>query len=182
MASGSSVFISYAEATKPRAQELATALESQGIDAWVDFKDLKPGQSWTDELESAIRAARWLLILTGPQDQATAWQEREWSSALVSTWENSDKRVLPVVFGGTEAPPFLRNWVSLRVSPEEETAKWTQQVLDVLRGPRNEQAHDVGSQALRERRERFEELGRAVESLRNGQPPVPPVIPEALAE
>lgn len=44
MATGTNVFISYASDTKPLAEELARALESQGIEPWVDFKDLQPGQ------------------------------------------------------------------------------------------------------------------------------------------
>ena len=54
MASGSSVFISYAADTKPLAEELTRALENQGIEAWVDFKNLRPGQRWKDELERAL--------------------------------------------------------------------------------------------------------------------------------
>ena len=51
MATGTNVFISYASDTKPLAEELTRALESQGIEPWVDFKDLQPGQRRREELE-----------------------------------------------------------------------------------------------------------------------------------
>jgi hypothetical protein len=73
MASGASVFISYASDTKPRAEELARALENQGLEPWVDFKDLHPGQQWREELERAIEEAQWFLILVGSASRATPW-------------------------------------------------------------------------------------------------------------
>jgi len=176
------VFISYAADTKPRAQELTQALESQGIEAWVDFKDLRPGQRWKDELERAIGEARWLLVLVGPGNRATAWQEAEWSAALTRSWADHDKRLLPVIFGHTEPPPFLRNWVSLRIDAEKEPGTWTRHVLDALRSVRNEAAHDVGVQSRRERQRRFDEIGRVAEELREGQPAEPPIEPKTRPE
>ena len=177
MASGSSVFISYATDMKPRAQELIRALASQGIEAWVDFKDLRPGQRWKDELERAIGAARWVLILVGPGDRATAWQEAEWSAALARSWADGDKQLLPVVFGEAEPPPFLRSWVSLRVDPDKEPTTWTRHVLDALRTARNEAVHDVGGQNRRERQRRFDEISKAADELREGRPDEPPIEP-----
>src|SRR5579871_6723128 len=79
------VFISYSSDTKRRAEELTSALEGQGIEPWVDFKDLHPGQRWKDELERAIDAAQWLVILVGPEGRTSRWQEAEWSTALAGT-------------------------------------------------------------------------------------------------
>jgi TIR domain len=183
MANESSVFISYAADTKPLAEELTRALESQGIDAWVDFKDLRPGQRWKDELERAIGAAQWVLILLGPGNRATAWQEAEWSTALARTWADTEKRLLPVVFGHTEPPAFLRNWVSLRVDPAKEPSTWTRHVLDALRSVRNDAVHSVGVQNRRERQERLDEISKVAEELREGQPDESPIaIPKVRRE
>jgi hypothetical protein len=182
MASGSSVFISYAADTKPLAEELTRALESQGIEAWVDFKDLRPGQRWKDELERAIGAARWVLILVGSGNRATAWQEAEWSAALTRTWGDSDKKLLPVIFGQTEPPPFLRNWVSLRVDPDKEPTTWTRHVLDALRSVRNEAVHGVSVKNRHERRKRLDEMSEAAKGLRKGEPDEPPVAPKGRPE
>jgi hypothetical protein len=177
MPGGSSVFISYASDAKPRAQELTRALEGQGIEAWVDFKDLRPGQRWKDELERAIGAARWVLILVGPGDRATAWQEAEWSAALARSWADGDKQLLPVVFGEAEPPPFLRSWVSLRVDSDKEPTTWTRHVLDALRAVRNEPIQDAGGQNRRERQKRFDEISRAADELREGHRDEPPIEP-----
>lgn len=182
MAGGSSVFISYAADTKPQAQELTRALESLGIEAWVDFKDLRPGQRWKEELERAIGAAHWLLILVGPGNRATAWQEAEWSAALARSWADSDKQLLPVVFGETEPPPFLRNWVYLRVDPDKEPTSWTRHVVDALRVVRSGAVHDAGRRNRHERRARLDEMTRATQELRESQPDDPPIEPEVRPE
>jgi hypothetical protein len=176
MASGSSVFISYAADTKPQAQELTRALENQGIESWVDFKDLQPGQRFKDQLESALGAARWFLVLVGSGNRTTLWQEAEWSAALAHSWTDSDKRVLPVVFGETEPPPFLRNWVFLRVDPNQEPATWTRRVLETMRVSNNDDVHDLSAQNRCERQKRLDEIRKAAEELRESEPGEPPII------
>jgi hypothetical protein len=169
MATSENVFISYAWDTKPLAEELTKELESQGIEPWVDFKDLHPGQRRREELERAIDEAQWLLILVGSDSRTTPWQEAEWSAALARTWENRDKRLLPIVFGHDDPPPFLRNWVALRVNPDAEASTWTGRVLDVLRNARNEAVH-AGSKSREERQRRLEEIKEAAEAMREGPP------------
>ena len=67
MPNESDVFISYAADLKPWAQELTEVLQKQGIQVWADFKDLRPGDRWHDELERAVEKADRFLILVGPR-------------------------------------------------------------------------------------------------------------------
>jgi len=181
MANGANVFISYSADTKGRAEELTTALESQGIEPWVDFRDLHPGQRFRDEMERAVDAAQWLVILVGPEGRATSWQEAEWSAALARTWTDHEKKLLPVVFGEGDTPPFLRNWGSLRIESGTEPTTWTRRVLDVLRNFRNETAHGSGPEIREERRKRLDELKEAAEQLRKVQSDEPPISPPKSA-
>lgn len=167
------MFISYAADTKPLAEELTCALESQGIEAWVDFKDLRPGQRWKDELDRAIGAARYMLILVGPTSRATAWQEAEWSAALARAWADTDTRILPIIFGQMEPPPFLRSWVYLRVDPNKEPSTWTRHVVDALQSVRYEAAHGAQAANRFERQKRLDELSHAAEELRKGEAETP---------
>jgi len=170
MAASANVFISYASDTKPLAEELTRDLEKQGIEPWVDFKDLRPGQRVSEELQRAIDRAAWFVVLVGSRSRTTPWLEAEWSAALARTWESEDKRLLPIVFGDGQLPPFLRNWVALRVNPDTEASTWTRKVLDVLRSVRSvAAAHDVGK-GRTEFQQRLEELNHAAEALREDQP------------
>jgi hypothetical protein len=174
MATDSDVFISYAADTKPLAEELARALQRQGMESWAAFKDLQPGQNILEELERAIATSRWLLFVIGPNSLASRWQEAEWRAALASSWEHSEKKMLPVVVGGAEPPPFLRNWVSLNVDPATEPVVWTHHVLDVLRSAGNRTAA-LSPKDQHERQLRMAEIGKAAEALRTLEPEEPPV-------
>ena len=169
MASESDVFISYAADTKLLAEQLTQALQTQGFHVWSDFKDLRPGQVWQDEIERALESARSFVIIVGPTSWASSWQEYEWRAALVKVWSDSDKRMIPVVVGGTEPPPFLRNWVSLIVDPAAEPANWTRHVVDALLSAPNELVHAPSAGSWRERQRRFDEISRMAEELRKDE-------------
>jgi hypothetical protein len=170
MAKSTNVFISYAADTKPLAEELVLALQKEGIQTWADFKDLKPGQLWKDEIENALEKAQSVVILVSPTSQSTRWAEMEWRLALTKAWSDSDKVLIPVVVGGNDTPPFLHDWVSLRIDPGTEPARWTADILRVLRSARNRAVHGVGSYDQRERRARLDEMAHAAEQFRRGEP------------
>lgn len=178
MPSSADIFISYASDLQPMAEELTNALESQGLAPWSDFKDLRPGDNLQVEIEKALGEAKWVLILVGSDRRVSRRVEAEWSAALAAAWADPEKRLLPIVFGPEEPPPFLRNWVALQVSPGTETATWTRQVIDVLRNRRT----DAGAarQRREERRMRLEEIAHAVEALPEGPADAPPRAPEPL--
>ena len=69
----------------------------------------------------------------------------------------------------TKPPPFLRNWVALRVDPEAEPTTWTRRVLEVLRSGRHEVTHNENVKNRLDRRERLDEIARAVQEARQGQ-------------
>jgi hypothetical protein len=169
MARPNDVFISYAADTRPLAEELTLALQREGFHTWADFKDLKPGQLWKDEIEQALENAQSVVILVSPDSQSTRWADVEWRLALTKAWSDSDKVLIPVVVGGSEAPPFLRDWVSLRIDPSAEP-QWTADILRVLRSTRNRVVHGTGSREQLERHARLDEIARATEEVRRREP------------
>jgi TIR domain-containing protein len=133
------------------------------------IKDLHPEQRVSEELQRAADPAAWFVVLVGLKSRTTPWLEAEWSTALARTWESEDKRLLPIVFGDGQLPPFLRNWVALRVNPDTEASTWTRKVLDVLRSVRSAtSAHDAGKAVKNQRRHM--ELNHAAEALWEDQP------------
>lgn len=50
------VFISYAREDWEIAERVWGDLKRAGIDAWIDRKELLPGQNWKTEISKAIRA------------------------------------------------------------------------------------------------------------------------------
>jgi len=164
------VFISYARDTKPLAESLSRALEERGIASWAGFKDLQPGQRWREEVERALKDAGSFLILVGPDRSPSPFVQAEWQAALTEVWSDPHKILIPIVFEGAEPPPFLRNWVPLRVDPGTEPSKWILRVVDALESRRTEVAERASPDAQAERIERWQEIGRAARLLRESEP------------
>jgi hypothetical protein len=164
------VFISYARDTKPLAESLSRALEERGIASWTAFNALQPGQRWRDEMERALKDADSFLILVGPDRSPSPFVQAEWQAALTEVWSDPHKILIPIVFEGAEPPPFLRNWVPLRVDPGTEPSKWIPRVVDALQSRRTEVAERVSPDAQAERIERWQEIGRAARLLRESEP------------
>jgi hypothetical protein len=159
------VFISYTTETKPQAQILSQELEKNGISSWLDVKDLKPGQQWQMELERAADKATCFLILFRPGSSATPQLEAEWQAALKSAW-NSDKALIPVIFGEDEAPAFLRSWVGLHIKTGTDTSTWTKQVFEALTTQSRSLAPTPSVHEQSVRQKRFDELDEAAHSLK----------------
>ncbi|HEV8043436.1 MAG TPA: toll/interleukin-1 receptor domain-containing protein [Bryobacteraceae bacterium] len=159
------VFISYTTETKPQAQLLSQELEKKGISSWLDFKDLKPGQQWRVELERAADKATCFLILFRAGSSATPQLEAEWQVALKSAW-NSDKALIPVIFGESEPPAFLRSWAGLHVKAGTDTSTWTEQVFEALTSQSRSLAPAPSEQERSVRQKRFDELAEAAYSLK----------------
>lgn len=162
-----SVLISYVQDTKPLAEELTKFLKKKGIRFWVDYEDLQPGREWKPEPDRAIESAQSFVILVDPNSRATPRQETEWSAILKETWNGSGKRLLPVVVGSAESPPFLRDWVSLKIDPSIETRNWTQRVVAALQSNQPETAPSMTAKRRRQRQKRLNEIGRAVQTLQD---------------
>jgi hypothetical protein len=89
---------------------------------------------------------------------------------LTKVWSGSDKRLIPVVVGGAEPPPFLRNWEWLMVDPAVEPANWTRHVVDALRSAPADTAHAPSPEDRRERQQRLDEIRRTAEEFGKSEP------------
>jgi hypothetical protein len=159
------VFISYAHDSKHLAEELTQAFSNEGITVWADFKDLRPGDQWRMKLDQAVKASNLFLFLISPNVQMSPWQELESQTALAKAWTNSKTKVLPVLTGSSEPPPFLRNWVSLKVDPEDEPLTWTKRVVEAVQSDRSPNVRALPAKSKRERAKRLNEIRLAAKAL-----------------
>ena len=161
----SNVFLSYAADTKPLAEEIARVLRNQGIQTWADFKDLHPDSLCRDEVEQALQRAQSFIILVGPSDRTTRWQQWEWRSALEQVWTDSAKSLIPIVVGEGELPPFLRRWAALRIDPEDRSFKWADHLVGVLRTSGNNTRLGLTAKDKQVLRDRLDEIALAAVEL-----------------
>ena len=57
-----SIFISYARDDATFAARLREGIEARGFSAWMDTVSIVAGEPWTEEIESAIKAAAVMLV------------------------------------------------------------------------------------------------------------------------
>lgn len=124
------IFISYKREDRPQVERLATALRGLGFDTWFDAS-LSAGESFSDEIDRAVRAAKVVLVCWSPAAAASQWVKAEAqigfaNGALVSTYiEGPDGFDAPVPFNAQHIED-MRAWVA---RPRPRDAAW----LSVLR-------------------------------------------------
>ena len=118
--SNTSVFISYSRKDSAFAQELRDALEQRGFAAYLDTKDIQPGEYWRARLEGLILAADAVVFIISPNSVAR-WDLPP-PDKSVCAWEirrivELKKQLVPVVWqalANSTIPSELGkpNWVS----------------------------------------------------------------------
>lgn len=132
------VFISYSTDARPWAERLSKSLERKGVSTWTDFKSIRTGQRWFDEIQRALDDANYFLIVVGPKNRIGEWQDREWQGALERTWSDPKKRIIPVLVGDATAPSFLKNRVAVRMQPGKTESSWIDPIYSAIQGNRPE--------------------------------------------
>jgi len=166
----SDVFISYSTDARPWAEKLSESLESKGVSTWTDFKSIRPGERWLEEIQRALDDARYFLLVVGPRNAIGEWQDREWQGALQRTWTDPNKRIIPVLIHDATPPSFLKDWGSVRMQQGKSESTWIDRVYDAIRGtgPRGRSVPPKQSakpgKAFRSRLEEIESVAKQLKS------------------
>lgn len=82
-ASSELIFISYASPDKARVVPIFEWLESNGYEAWMDVKRLKPGQNWDFEIKRALdKSTFFLAVISNASYDRRGYLQREIKIAL----------------------------------------------------------------------------------------------------
>jgi HEAT repeat protein len=106
------VFISYARADRAWAERLDRELSALGHACWRDIRDLRDGEDFTGEIESAIRRSSHFVVCltTDVAERADSFVRREIQYALNRSDRSQRERgqrtplILPIVMPGGELP------------------------------------------------------------------------------
>ncbi|WP_165742084.1 toll/interleukin-1 receptor domain-containing protein [Candidatus Thiosymbion oneisti] len=112
------VFLSHNSSDKPTVRALKQALTEQGLKCWLDEEQLRPGLSWQDLLEQAIKTCGSVAVCIAA-DGLGPWQDQEMQAALRLAVKDGCPIIpvlLPEAPSKPELPLFLGNriWVDLR--------------------------------------------------------------------
>ena len=92
------VFISYASADKPVADDVCAALESVGILCWIAPRDVKPGALYADAIVRAITGAKALVLVLSESSIA--------SSHIGKEVERASSKKRPIIALRIDAAPL----------------------------------------------------------------------------
>ena len=70
------IFLSYSRADRPKAQQIAKALEQEGFTVWWD-KILRAGQTYDEVTEGMLRDARVVIVLWSEVSVKSKWVRAE---------------------------------------------------------------------------------------------------------
>lgn len=103
------VFISHASEDKERfVIRFATALRENGIDAWFDRWEMKPGDSLVDKIfEEGIKEASAVIVVLSQCSVNKPWVRVEINSAFVQH-VNNGIRLIPVIIDDCDVPAALQ--------------------------------------------------------------------------
>lgn len=107
----SDIFISYARADKDKAELLASAFSSKGWSVWWD-RQIPPGQSFDETIESALHAARCVIVLWSKHSVSSRWVKTEAAEGAergILVPAMIDNAPIPLEFKRIEAAD-LSNW------------------------------------------------------------------------
>lgn len=127
------VFITYSADARKWAEKLAAALKAEGIEALADFEITGTGQDRRQQIEQALETADAYVFVIGARQHRDAAQDRQWQDALVQSWTDSTKRMIPVLVGGAKAPPFLQDWQAVRIEPRQKASDVVKRLAGMLK-------------------------------------------------
>ena len=120
-------FISYSHRDKGWVRSLVENLVNEGVDVWLDEKEISVGESIADKIEEGLRSSDSLVLVISPENIQSSNLFFELGAALAM-----GKRVIPVVDENVpvkDLPPPIRLKRFLLRGDPQETAR---EIADAL--------------------------------------------------
>lgn len=151
------VFVSHASEDKERfVARFAARLRENGVDAWLDQWEMKPGDSLVDRIfEQGLKSAQAVIIVLSAVSVRKPWVREELNNSVVSRI-NRGLKIIPVVIDKCEIPEALAATLWQRVDDLEHYDDAFHRILDAIFDRSNKPP-----------------LGRAPERLADVEPKLP---------
>ena len=100
-------FISHAKGDQKRAQEIAALLEEHGLKCWIAPRDVRPGQSYGDEIIRGIEKSRAFVLILSKASNDSPFVAREVERAV-----SKRKPIFPIRIEDVEPSSALELFIS----------------------------------------------------------------------
>ncbi len=91
------VFISYSSKDRPFAQQVARALEQNGLSVWIDRDDIRAGIKWSSAIQQGLDASAVIVVIITRESMASKNVEDEWQYFL-----DKRKPIVPILHTRTD--------------------------------------------------------------------------------
>jgi TIR domain len=130
---GPTVFVSYAQVDKDRAEGIKSFLEAQGFRILSLDDDLPVGADLFGELQRRLEIADAIIVLLSKASRASQWFLSEIGSVVTASIRRG-RQIIPVKLDkNAEIPPFLRSLVVLDLSNERDERRELGRLVEALR-------------------------------------------------
>lgn len=138
------IFISYSRKDIAFIEQLAVDLKFAGLDAWYDLSGLEGGARWSKEIEKAIRASEYVIVVLSPDSVASIWVEEEILYA-----RNLKRKIVPLLYKPCEIPLGFHtiNFIDVRDGRYWQNYKEILRALGINRSEREEAENAVHEKA-----------------------------------
>ena len=127
-----SIFLSYSHADKQFAHRLEQDLKNAGAEVWIDEAEILVGDSLIAKIRDGIEKTDFLGVILSPDSVNSGWVEKEVEFAMNLEIDGKRKKVLPLLYGQSELPGFLKGKKSADFTDEKNYAQSLRQVLQTL--------------------------------------------------
>ena len=129
------VFLSHASEDKDRfVRDFARQLRENGVDAWLDQWEMKPGDSLVKKIfEEGLKEARAVIIVLSKVSVEKPWVREELNTSVVNKISRGIQ-LIPVVIDDCEVPESLRSTYWQRVDDLADYSKSFQSILSAIFG------------------------------------------------
>ena len=120
------VFISHAHKDDEAAKELVEKLKVRGVETWFDENELKPGESWEQQIKEALIESKTVVLVLGEGDPSP--------NVLVEAGMayGQGKRVLPVLVGGNANLSMFANLQQVTATGPNGIDNAAEQIAQVI--------------------------------------------------
>jgi tetratricopeptide (TPR) repeat protein len=122
----SQVFISYSRKDIEFVDRLANDLKAAGFEVWYDLSGLEAGTQWGSEIQKAIEASQFFLVVLSPNSIKSSWVEREFLHA-------SDQaiKIIPLLYQQCSLPMWSLNLHFIDMQGKNYARKY-QELLKIM--------------------------------------------------
>src|SRR5713226_8785370 len=131
------------------------------LEPWLDSGEpRRPGVDWANAIQEAAGRADGYVFLVRAGAGADREQELEWRSVLRAQWQSKHvKAMIPVIVGGGDLPPFLRDRVPLRLPTQSVNFDSVlDRIVHLIKHPAENLDETARARARIEQQKRLEEL------------------------